>query len=148
RMGGCFRPGLRCLAAYVTTRNMTERNSKAPGLTPLQQAILDVLWQKGPSTADAVREALHTRHPLKDSSIRTMLRRLESRGFVSHTIEGKVFVYSAALRPHRIAAKAVRQIIDRLCSGSVEQFLLGMVDEKVLSTKEIERLARKIRSQK
>jgi predicted transcriptional regulator len=127
---------------------MTDRNSKAASLTPLQQAILEVLWAVGPSSADAIREAVHSKHPLKDSSIRTMLRRLEVRGYVSHTVDGKVFLYRAALRPHRIAAKAVRQIIDRLCSGSVEQFLLGMVDEEVLPAKEIERLARKIRSHK
>jgi predicted transcriptional regulator len=127
---------------------MTERNSRAPGLTPLQQAILEVLWASGPSTADAIREALHSKHPLKDSSIRTMLRRLESRGYVSHEMEGKVFVYRAAMAPHRLAAKAVRHIIERLCAGSVEQFLLGMVDEKVLPAKEIQRLAKKIRSHK
>jgi BlaI family penicillinase repressor len=127
---------------------MTERNSKASSLTPLQQAILEVLWDSGPSTADAIREALHTQHPLKDSSIRTMLRRLEERGYVTHAMDGKLFVYRAAMQPHRLAANAVRHIIDRLCAGSVEQFLLGMVDEKVLPAREIHRLARKIRSQK
>jgi BlaI family penicillinase repressor len=127
---------------------MTERNSKGTSVTPLQQAILEVLWASGPSTADAIREALHSRHPLKDSSIRTMLRRLEARGYVTHDMDGKLFVYRAAMQPHRLAAKAVRHIIERLCAGSVEQFLLGMVDEKVLPARDIQRLARKIRSHK
>ena len=127
---------------------MTKRNSQARSLTPLQQAILDVLWDRGPSTAEAVREALHPRHPLKDSSVRTLLRRLEGQGYVSHVLDGKVFVFQAAMRPHRMAAKAVRHIIERLCSGSVEQFLLGMVDENVLPATEIQRLARKIRRHK
>jgi predicted transcriptional regulator len=43
-----------------------------------------------------------------------------------------------------VAARAVQQIIDRFCSGSVEQFLVGMVDEKVLSIEEIRRLARTV----
>jgi hypothetical protein len=42
----------------------------------------------------------------------------------------------------------VQHIIDKFCSGSVEQFLVGMVDEKVLSIGELERLARKVRKQK
>jgi predicted transcriptional regulator len=87
------------------------------------------------------------RHPLKDSSIRTLLRRLEGRGYVNHTVEGNVFVYAAAIRPRRLAARAVQQIIERFCAGSVEQFLLGMVDEQVLPRKEIQRLARKVRRQ-
>lgn len=127
---------------------MTSRNSSHRPLTALQQAILDTLWSHGPATADTVRQALHPTHPLKDSSVRTLLRRLEAQGHVSHRVDGKVFVYQAVVRPHRMAARAVRQVIERFCSGSVEQFLIGMVDEKVLSAAEIERLARTIRSRK
>ena len=117
-------------------------------MTVLQQALLDVLWTRGPATAEMVREALRPAHPLKDSSVRTLLRRLEAQGHVSHSVEGKVFVYKATVRPHRMAARAVRQVIDRFCAGSVDEFLLGMVDEKVLSAKEIERLVQKIKGRK
>jgi hypothetical protein len=48
------------------------------------------------------------------------------------------------MAPKRVAAHSVRQIIDRFWSGSVEQFLTGMVDEKILTRSEIARLARKI----
>ena len=126
---------------------MTKRNtSRQP--TELQQAILKLVWERGTATADQIREGLAGRHPLKDSSVRTLLRRLEARGLLKHTVEGKVFVYRAAVPPKSLAARTVRQIIDRFCSGSVDQFLLGMVDEKVLSLDEIERLARKVRKQK
>ena len=80
--------------------------------------------------------------------MRTLLRRLESRGYVSHALEGKTFVYAAAMAPARVAAHSVRQMIDRFWSGSVEQFLTGMVDEKILTPAEIARLARKIANAK
>jgi predicted transcriptional regulator len=124
---------------------VTHRNSQTRPLTELQQAILDALWADGPATAERLREALHARHPLKDSSVRTLLRRLEARGYVSHRLDGKVFVYQAKLPSQSVAARAVRHIIDRLCSGSVEQFLTGMVDEKVVSAAELQRLAKKVR---
>ena len=127
---------------------MTNRNTLTRPLTELQQAILDFIWAHGPASADQVREALLPRHPLKDSSVRTLLRRLEARGYLSHRLEGKVFVYQAAVPARGVAARAVRQIIERFCSGSVEQFLVGMVDEKVLSMDEIQRLARKVKSAK
>ncbi len=85
--------------------------------------------------------ALHPAHPLKDSSVRTMLRRLEAHGYLHHRVEEKTFVYEARLSPQRIAATSVRHIIDRFCSGSVEQFLAGMVDENVLSATQIAQLA-------
>jgi BlaI family penicillinase repressor len=123
---------------------VTPRNTDRRPLTELQQAILDRLWSSGPATADQIREALLTAHRLKDSSVRTLLRRLEARGYVSHRLDGKAFVYEATMAPKRVAAHSVRQIIDRFWSGSVEQFLNGMVDEKVLTPAEIARLARKI----
>ena len=107
-----------------------------------------MLWGGGGATADMIREAIRPRHPLKDSSVRTILRRLEAQGHVRHRLEGKVFVYEAAVRPRRLAATTVRQVIERFCSGSVEKFLLGMVDEQVLSADELQRLARKIGSRK
>ncbi len=127
---------------------MTVSNRKTRPLTELQQAILDFLWTSGPATADQVREALAPRHPLKDSSVRTLLRRLEERGYLRRKQEDKAHVYVAAVRAKSMAARAVRDIIQRFCAGSAEQFLLGMVDEKVLTAGQIERLARKIGSTK
>jgi predicted transcriptional regulator len=127
----------------VTSRNVDRRP-----LTELQQAILDVLLAQGPSTAEQVREGLAPAHRLKDSSVRTLLRRLEAREYVSHRVEGKVFIYAATTAPRQVAAHSVRQIIDRFWSGSVEQFLTGMVDEKILTRGEIARLAKKIAAKK
>jgi BlaI family penicillinase repressor len=127
---------------------MTPRNTPSGPLTELQQVILDFIWSAGSATADQVREALQPRRPLKDSSIRTLLRRLEARGYVRHRLHGKVYRYEAAVPSRGVAARAVRQIIERFCAGSVDQFLTGMVDEKVLSVAQIERLARKVRNRK
>jgi BlaI family penicillinase repressor len=99
---------------------MTNRNTKTHSLTELQQAILDFLWSAGSGTAEQVREALLPKHPLKDSSVRTLLRRLEGRGYLNHRLEGKIFVYEAAMAPRSIAARAVAHIIHRFCSGSEE----------------------------
>jgi predicted transcriptional regulator len=120
------------------------RNTHRRPLTELQQAILERLWSHGPATAEQMREALTPGYRLKDSSVRTLLRRLEARGYVSHRLDGKTFVYHATTAPTRVAALSVRQIIDRFWSGSVDQFLTGLVDEKILTPAEIARLARKI----
>ena len=125
---------------------MTRRNRAGGHLTDLQQAILDLLWSGGPATAEQIREGLQPKHRLKDSSVRTLLRRLEARGFLSHRAEGKVFVYRTELPSQSVAARAVRQIIERFCAGSTERFLAGMVDEKVISPDELQRLARKVRA--
>jgi BlaI family penicillinase repressor len=124
---------------------VTHRNKDTRPLTDLQQAILELVWSRESATAEQVRSALGPRFPLSDSSVRTLLRRLEARGYLTHHLDGKIFVYEAALPPERVAAGAVRQIIARFWAGSAERFLLGMIDEKVLSRVEIQKLARKIR---
>jgi predicted transcriptional regulator len=117
-------------------------------LTDLQQTVVDFLWKVGPSTAEQVREGLASKHELKDSTIRTLLRRLEDRDYLSHTVDGKVFVYRASVPPRSLAARTVRQIIERFWSGSAEQFLAGMVDEKVLTSAQIRKLASKVKDRK
>jgi predicted transcriptional regulator len=117
-------------------------------LTELQQAILDFLWKDGPSTAEQIREGLASRHELKDSTVRTLLRRLEERDYLTHTVDGKVFVYRAAVPSRSLAARSVRQLIDRFWSGSAEQFLAGMLDEKVLTSAQIRKLAGRIKDRK
>jgi predicted transcriptional regulator len=121
----------------VTTRNRT--------LTDLQQAIVNFVWSAKAATAEQVREGLAPRHRLKDSTVRTLLRRLEERGYLTHRVDGKVFVYEAAIPPKSLAARTVQQIIERFWGGSAEQFLVGMVDEKVLTPAQIKRLADKVR---
>jgi predicted transcriptional regulator len=124
---------------------VTYRNGDKRPLTDLQQAILDLIWTRGSATAEQVRASLAAKFPLKDSSVRTLLRRLEARGYLTHHLDGKIFVYEAAIPAQRVAAGAVRQIIKRFWAGSAEQFLAGMVDEKVLSAEEIHKLAKRVK---
>lgn len=88
------------------------------------------------------------KYPLKDSSVRTLLRRLVARRYISRRVVDKVFVYRADVSSTRVAAQAVKRLIDSFWSGSAEQFLAGMVDEKVLTPAEIRRLAKKVRVRK
>lgn len=128
---------------------LRSKKSDAPkGLGQLEQAVLDWLWQRGPSTSEACREALAATHPMKDSTIRTVLRRLEEKGYLTHEVSGRTFIYRASEPRQNVAARAAKQLIDRFCGGSVEQLLVGMVDNDVLGPDELERLARRIAQRK
>ncbi len=105
---------------------------------------MDYVWTHGPATSEACREGLASSRPMKDSTIRTVLRRLEEKGYLTHAIDGRTFIYRASDARQNVAVRAVKGIIDRFCGGSAEQLLLGMVDSDVLDRKQLERLARKI----
>jgi BlaI family transcriptional regulator, penicillinase repressor len=105
---------------------------------------MEILWKNGPATAEQIREALAPKHTLKDSSIRTMLGRLEEKGYLNHKIEGKAFVYNWVEKPRNVAVRAVRQILDRFCDGSLEQLLVGLVENEVVDRAELRQLAQKL----
>ena len=73
-----------------------------------------------PSSAEACREALASSRPMKDSTIRTVLRRLEEKGYLTHETEGRTFIYKASDARQNVAVRAVKGIIDRFCGGSAE----------------------------
>ncbi|HYL76320.1 MAG TPA: BlaI/MecI/CopY family transcriptional regulator [Bryobacteraceae bacterium] len=121
---------------------------KPKNISDLEHVVMEFVWTHGPCTAEACREGLAGKHPLKDSTVRTLLRRLEAKGYVQHEVDGRTFLYRSLQAPQTVAARAVKQIIDKLCGGSVEQLLVGMVDHDVLNRKQLQRLAQKIAARK
>ncbi len=111
-------------------------------LGDLEREVLNLVWKHGPTTADAVQKRLE--RPLKESTVRTVLRRLEEKGYLRHTVDNRTFIYTATEERSKAAARAVKRIVDRFCNGSVEEVLVGMVDAQILDRRELKRLAEKI----
>ena len=110
-----------------------------PELGDLERDVMQLVWAHAPITAEVVREKLS--RPLKESTVRTVLRRLEEKGYTTHTVEGRTYVYHAAEPRSRVAAKAVQRIVDGFCNGSVDEVLVGMVDTAMLDQKQLRQLA-------
>jgi predicted transcriptional regulator len=117
-----------------------------PDLGTLEREVMGLIWAGGTMTAEAVRERLPRR--LKESTVRTVLRRLEEKGYLTHTVDGRTFIFEAAQARRQVAAKAVRRIVDWFCDGSVEEVLVGMVDAKMLDPQQLDTLSKKIRKAK
>ena len=115
-----------------------------PRLSALEHAVMQVVWSQGRVTADEVRLALPRRQDLKDSTVRTILRRLEEKGYVEHDVEGRTYVYRPRVEPQNVATQQIRGIIDRLCRGSVENLLVGMVDDNLITPDKLRELAERI----
>lgn len=111
-------------------------------LGELEREILSIVWRLGAATAEQAREEL--KKPLKDSTVRTVLRRLEEKGYLAHSQENRTFVYQPSESRQKVAGRAVQRIVDWFCEGSVEALLVGMVDSKVLDRAELQRLADRI----
>ena len=121
----------------------TRRKPHRP-LTPLEQLLMDYVWNHPGCTDETCREGVSSGRALKDSTIRTILRKLEEKGYVTHRVDGRTFIYRAVDSRRNVAIRAAQQLIDRFCGGSVEDFLVGLVDNQVLNPKQLRSLAEKI----
>jgi BlaI family transcriptional regulator, penicillinase repressor len=120
---------------------MGKADESLADLGDLQREIVRVVWANAPVTAEKVRERLS--RPLKESTVRTVLRRLEEKGYITHTVHGRTYVYDEAEPRGRVAAKAVQRIVDWICNGSVEDVLVGMVDTDMIDWEQLRQLAEK-----
>lgn len=113
-------------------------------LSPLEQRVMNAIWARTRATASEIQAALARHRELKDSTVRTLLTRLEEKGYVRHEVEGRTYVYSSVEAPQRVAVRAVKQIVDRFCQGSMESLLAGMVDEEMVDPEELQAIAERL----
>jgi len=106
---------------------------------------MDHVWRYPGCTAAECQEALAAAaRVLKENTVRTLLSRLEKKGYVTHEVAGRAFLYRACEPRKHVAAQAVKQIMERFCGGSLEELLTGMVENDLVSPEELRELAGKV----
>ena len=96
-------------------------------LTARETQVMEAVWRLGEATAEQVREALP--RPLHDSSVRTLLRTLESKGYLRHEARGKAYVYFPKVGRAKAQGKALRDLLARFFGGSAEDLVLRLLEE-------------------
>ena len=90
--------------------------------------VMAVLWQRGPSTVAEVREALEDE--LAYTTVLTVLRTLEDKGYAGHAEEGRAYRYFAAVEREAAGESALRRVLGKLFAGSPELLLTQLVRER------------------
>jgi BlaI family transcriptional regulator, penicillinase repressor len=127
---------------FVTLLAVALMNDRMSDLGELEREVMQLVWSGGEVTAEAIREKLERK--LKESTVRTVLRRLEDKGYVMHRVSGRTFVFRAVASRQDVAARAVKHIVDWFCNGSLEDVLVGMVDARMLDSRTLQQLAKRI----
>ena len=129
---------------------MTQRTTSArvrPPLTDLENEVMQAVWNGGTCTVEDVHRVVSCKRDLKETT-RTLMRRLEQKGYLTHESDGRAYIYRAVEPARSLAARAVRQIIDRFCQGSVEELVSGMVEAKILNKGDIDALEKFVRNRR
>lgn len=111
-------------------------------LGELEREVMRLVWSHAPVTSETVREKLD--RGLKEATVRTVLRRLEEKGYLTHAVDNRTFLYTAVEPRAHAAARAVQRIVDWFCEGSVDEMLVGMVDAEMLDKAQLDRLQQRL----
>jgi BlaI family penicillinase repressor len=109
---------------------------------------MDYVWAHPECTAEMCRSEIAGHRAFKESTVRTILKNLEKKGYVCHDVRGRTFVYRAVDTKRAVTIEAARQLIDRFCGGSVKELLVGLVDNQMIKPAELRKLAEEIASRK
>ncbi len=113
--------------------------TKTSTLTRREREIMDILHRRGKATAHEVLEDLAD--PPSYSAVRALLRLLEERGHVKHTVDGQKYVYAPAVTRADARKSALSHLVKTFFAGSVEDAVAALVDRSKLSREELDRLS-------
>lgn len=115
-------------------------------LTPLELRIMQVLWENGASTVQAVQERLPG-ESLAYTTVQTMLNVLQRKGRVKRRLLGKAYEYRAVLSRERALRDAAGDLLDRMFGGSVDALLMSLVKSRQIDAEKLAKLQRLIDEQ-
>jgi predicted transcriptional regulator len=107
-------------------------------LTDREADVMQILWENGPSVVSEVRAGLTD--DLAYTTVLTILRTLESKGYVTHVEEGRGHRYAAAVQQQAARKSALRHLTSKLFGGSTELLFAQLVADKNLTPKEVRRM--------
>ena len=100
--------------------------------------VMAVLWQRGSGTVNEVRDGMDD--DLAYTTVLTILRTLEDKGFVTHLTEGKAHRYVPAVSQDVAGKSALSRVLDKIFAGSSEMMLTQLVSDRDLDPHELRRL--------
>jgi len=108
-------------------------------LTDREADVMRVLWEHGPSVVNEVKDQLHDE--LAYTTVLTILRNLEAKGFLRRAEEGRAHRYFPRVQQKAARKRALRRLLDTLFLGSPEALLTQLVDDHGMSPEELRRIA-------
>jgi predicted transcriptional regulator len=118
---------------------------RSPTLTDAESRVMSVLWQRETATVGDVVAALTQDRAVTYSTVQTILRILETKGYVTHEKVARAFVYRPAVDERQARQRALKHLVARLFNGSPSLLVLNVLEDEAIDRTELRRLKRLIR---
>ncbi|MFO1053166.1 MAG: BlaI/MecI/CopY family transcriptional regulator [Planctomycetota bacterium] len=108
--------------------------------TERELQILKVLWERGEATVREVYEVLREELPIVQNTVQAFLRVMEQKGFVTHRVDGRSFVYKARIARDSTSRSLISGLLSTLFDGALDQLVASAFDAKRPDPEELARL--------
>ena len=108
--------------------------------------LLEILWRLGEGTIEEFLRASEKNNPLNYKTVQTVLRIMESKKFVSHSVRGRAFVYRPRVQRDEVRRISLRSLLKRYFRGSRSELLVNLLEDERIDPNELQELERLIRS--
>jgi BlaI family penicillinase repressor len=108
-------------------------------LTPLELAIMNVLWETGPASVQTVQSQIEARN-LAYTTVQTMLNVLHRKGKVKRRLQDRAYIYQPVLSRQKAVKQAVGDMLDRFFGGSADSLVLALVETRRLTPEKLARI--------
>ena len=115
-----------------------------PTLTDAEARLMSVLWERNTATVADVLAAVRSRRPLTYSTVQTMLRILEEKGYAKHEKVGRAFIYRAVVDAKQARRRALKHLVSRLFNNSPSLLVLNVLEDEQIDPAELKRLKKLI----
>ncbi len=109
----------------------------------LELQIMNVVWDRGKATVHDVKNALSRRKPAY-STILTMMRKLEVKGYLEHEVDGRTYVYRPLISQQAVRQSVLGDLVERLFEGSTSLLLTSLVEQNRISKNELRQIRKLI----
>lgn len=113
-------------------------------LTPQELEIMKLVWQRDSATVRDVYEALLEHRKIAYTTVMTMMKILETKGFLKKRLQDRAFVYRPTHPKNQVIGGMIREFIDRVFNGSAEPLLVQLVKDRRIREKDLQKIARMI----
>ena len=111
-----------------------------PALSKGEMEVARVLWEKGPAAVRAIHEALPAERAMDFATVQTYLRRLETKGYASSRLEGRIRIYAARTKPKTVIRETVDDLVERLFGGETMPLVRHLIEERGIEAQELAEL--------
>jgi len=117
-------------------------------LTPQELEIMKLVWERDSATVRDIYEALLERRKIAYTTVMTMMKILESKGYLKKRLQERAYVYRPALRKEQVIGNMIREFVDRVFNGSAEPLLVHLVKGRHIREKDLQKIRRMIEESK